>query len=191
MKIIASEVSSVDVWDEAVASLKNLEFRPEFIVEEVPAPARLAPKSIALALDVVDSEDNDIANGRFVVLHDPEGQETWDGNLRIVTFLRAPIETDVMNDEIFDDVAWSWLTDALGDCADGFHNLSGTVTRTVSKSYAGIEDRDSESDVELRASWTPNTTNLGEQLNSWLHFVEVCAGLLPIPHGVSVLNRNR
>lgn len=181
----------MNVWDEAVSTLKNLEFRSEFLIEEVPAPARLAPHSVALALDVVNADDEDLANGRFVVLHDPEGQDTWDGNLRIVTFVKAPIEPDVVTDDLFDDVAWSWLTDALNASSAGFHNLSGTVTRTVSKSYAGIEDRDSESDVELRASWTPNDVNLGVQLNAWLKFVEICAGLIPIPNGVSVLNRNR
>lgn len=181
----------MDTWEEVVTSLKSLDFRPEFLVEEVPAPARLAPKSIALGLDVVNADDEDLANGRFVVLHDPEGQETWDGNLRIVTFVRAPIESDVVNDELFDEVAWSWLMDALGESSAGFHNISGTVTRTVSKSFAGIEDRERESDVEVRASWTPNTTDIGHQLRAWLSFVEQCSGLLPLPPGVSAISRNR
>lgn len=191
MKIVATEVIPMNLWDEVVASLKNLEFRPEFLLEEVPAPARLAPNSLALALDVVNSDDEDLANGRFVVLHDPDGQETWNGNLRIVTFVRAPIETDVVTDELFDDVCWSWLMDALNDSKSGFHNISGTVTRTVSKSFAGIEDRNRDAEVEVRASWTPNNSDLGDQLSSWLNFVEQTAGLLPLPPGVSAINRNR
>ncbi|MEY4311852.1 MAG: hypothetical protein RLZZ571_622 [Actinomycetota bacterium] len=191
MKLVATEVKTMDTWDEVVASLKNLEFRPEFLLEEVPAPARLAPKSFALGLDVVGSNDEDLANGRFVVLHDPEGQETWNGTLRIVTFVSAPIETDVVTDELFDDVAWSWLMDALSSSVDGFHNISGTVTRTVSKSFAGIENREREADVEIRASWTPNTSNVGEQLKVWLDFVEQSAGLAPLPPGVSAISRNR
>ncbi len=191
MKLVATEVKTVDTWEEVVASLKNLEFRPEFLLEEVPAPARLAPKSFALGLDVVGSNDEDLANGRFVVLHDPEGQETWNGTLRIVTFVSAPIETDVVTDELFDDVAWSWLMDSLSSSLDGFHNISGTVTRTVSKSFAGIENREREADVEIRASWTPNTSNVGEQLKVWLDFIEQCAGLTPLPPGVSTISRNR
>jgi len=191
MKIVATEVPPVDIWEEVVASLKNLDLRSEFLIEEVPAPSRLAPKSIALALDVVDAEDKDLANGRFVVLHDPDGQETWDGKLRIVTFVKAPIESDVVTDELFSEVAWSWLMDALNENEHGFHNISGTVTRTISKSYAGIEDRTGESDVEVRASWTPKTTDIGSQLNAWFGFVEQCAGLVPLPSGVSTINRNR
>lgn len=191
MKIIATEADSMETWEEVVASIKKIELRPEFILEEVPAPARLAPHSFALSLDVVNSEDEDLASGRFVVLHDPAGQETWDGTVRIVTFVRAPIEADVASDEIFDEVAWSWIMDALTQESTGFHNISGTVTRTVSKSFAGIEDRERESDVEIRASWTPNSNDIGNQLSAWLVFVEQCSGLLPMPSGVSAINRNR
>ena len=191
MKIIATEADSMETWEEVVASIKKIELRPEFILEEVPAPARLAPHSFALSLDVVNSEDEDLASGRFVVLHDPAGQETWDGTVRIVTFVRAPIEADVASDEIFDEVAWSWIMDALTQESTGFHNISGTVTRTVTKSFAGIEDRERESDVEIRASWTPNSNDIGNQLSAWLVFVEQCSGLLPMPSGVSAINRNR
>jgi hypothetical protein len=191
VKIIATEADSMETWEEVVASIKNIELRSEFILEEVPAPARLAPHSFALSLDVVNSEDEDLASGRFVVLHDPAGQETWDGTVRIVTFVRAPIEADVASDEIFDEVAWSWIMDALTQESTGFHNISGTVTRTVSKSFAGIEDRERESDVEIRASWTPNSNDIGNQLSAWLVFVEQCSGLLPMPSGVSAINRNR
>jgi hypothetical protein len=191
VKIIATEADSMETWEEVVASIKKIELRPEFILEEVPAPARLAPHSFALSLDVVNSEDEDLASGRFVVLHDPAGQETWDGTVRIVTFVRAPIEADVASDEIFDEVAWSWIMDALTQESTGFHNISGTVTRTVSKSFAGIEDRERESDVEIRASWTPNSNDIGNQLSAWLVFVEQCSGLLPMPSGVSAINRNR
>lgn len=181
----------MDVWDEVVKSLSDLNLRPEFLIEEVPPPARLAPHSFALALDVVDAQDKDLASGRFVVLYDPAGQETWNGNIRIVTFVRAPIEDDVVTDDLFDDVAWSWLTDALRESEHGFHDISGTVTRTISKSYAGIQDRQATTDVEVRASWTPEGSDVGDQLNSWLRFVEQVAGLTPLPPGVSAITRNR
>ena len=180
----------MDTWDEVVASFKNISYRPEFLVEEVSAPARLAPKSLALSLDVVGLDDQDLASGRFVVLHDPDGQETWDGDLRIVTFVRAPIEKDVVTDDLFDEVAWSWLIEALNESVSGFHNISGTVTKTVSKSFAGIANRQSEADVEIRASWTPNSTNIGEQMKVWLNFVQQCSGLTPLPPGISAISRN-
>jgi hypothetical protein len=183
--------SNVDVWQVALDSLQSPTLRPEFSLEEVPAPQRLAPHSIALAVEAVDADDEELAVGRFIVLHDPDGQDTWDGEFRVVSFVRAPIESDVVTDDLFDEVAWSWLTDALTDAGAQFHNTSGTVTRTVSRSFAGLEDRSTETDLEIRASWSPDTEDLSLHLKAWLALVEKSSGLTPLPEGVTALSRKR
>jgi hypothetical protein len=183
--------SNMDVWQSALDSLQSPFLRPEFTLEEVPAPQRLAPSSIALAVEAVDSDDEELAVGRFIVLHDPEGQDTWDGTFRVVSFVRAPIESDVVTDDLFDEVAWSWLTDALTDAGAKFHNVSGTVTRTVSRSFAGLEDRSTETDLEIRASWSPDTEDLSQHIKAWLALVEKSSGLTPLPEGVTALSRKR
>jgi hypothetical protein len=183
--------SNVDVWQVALDSLQSPTLRPEFSLEEVPAPQRLAPHSIALAVEAVDGDDEELAVGRFIVLHDPEGQDTWDGEFRVVSFVRAPIESDVVTDDLFDEVAWSWLTDALTDAGAQFHNASGTVTRTVSRSFAGLEDRSTETDLEIRASWSPDTEDLSLHMKAWLALVEKSSGLTPLPEGVTALSRKR
>lgn len=180
-----------DTWSQIVASLTRVQTRAEVILEEVPAPARLAPHSLAIAADVVDAHDQDLANGRFVVLHDPDGQETWDGTIRIVTFVRASIEAELVTDEIFDEVAWSWLMTTLEQTGAKLHNISGTVTRTVSRSFAGLEDRKIDTEVELRASWTTDSPDLSAHFAAWTQLLELCAGLIPLPPGVSSLSRNR
>ncbi len=181
----------MDVWQVALDSLQSPALRPEFTLEEVPAPQRLAPHSIALAVEAVDAEDEELAVGRFIVLHDPAGQETWDGTFRIVSFVRAPMESDVVTDDLFDEVAWSWLTDALTDAGAKFHNASGTVTRTASRSFAGLEDRSTETDLEIRASWSPDTEDLSLHIQAWLALVEKSSGLTPLPEGVATLSRKR
>ena len=183
--------SNVDVWQVALDSLQSPTLRPEFSLEEVPAPQRLAPHSIALAVEAVDADDEELAVGRFIVLHDPEGQDTWDGEFRVVSFVRAPIESDVVTDDLFDEVAWSWLTDALTEAGAQFHNASGTVTRTVSRSFAGLEDRSTETDLEIRASWSPDTEDLSLHMKAWLALVEKSSGLTPLPEGVTALSRKR
>jgi len=183
--------SNVDVWQIALDSLQNPTLRTEFTLEEVPAPQRLAPHSIALAVEAVDSDDEELAVGRFIVLHDPEGQDTWDGTFRVVSFVRAPMESDVVTDDLFDEVAWSWLTDALTDAGALFHSSSGTVTRTVSRSFAGLEDRSTETDLEIRASWSPDSEDLSKHMQAWLALVEKCSGLTPLPEGVTALSRKR
>ena len=191
MNISRVGVSTMNEWEEALVSLKSPELRAEFNLEEVPAPSRLAPNSIALAVEAIDSDDEELAVGRFIVLNDPDGQETWDGNFRVVTFVRAPMESDVVTDGLFDEVAWSWLTDSLTEANAAFHNVSGTVTRTISRSFAGLEDRDADTDLEIRASWSPDSPDLTAHLNAWLALVEKSAGLMPLPAGVSALTRKR
>lgn len=183
--------SNMDVWQAALDSLQSPALRTEFTLEEVPAPQRLAPHSIALAVEAIDGDDEELAVGRFIVLHDPEGQDTWDGTFRVVSFVRAPIESDVVTDDLFDEVAWSWLTDALTDAGAQFHNASGTVTRTVSRSFAGLEDRSTETDLEIRASWSPDTEDLSMHMKAWLALVEKSSGLTPLPEGVTALSRKR
>ena len=191
MKSSGIGASNVDVWQGALDSLQSPFLRPEFTLEEVPAPQRLAPHSIALAVEAVDSDDEELAVGRFIVLHDPDGQDTWDGTFRVVSFVRAPIESDVVTDDLCDEVAWSWLTDALSDAGAQFHNASGTVTRTVSRSFAGLEDRSTETDLEIRASWSPDSEDLSHHIQAWLALVEKSSGLTPLPEGVTALSRKR
>jgi len=191
MKTSGVGAANLDVWQSALDSLQDPYLRPELTLEEVPAPQRLAPNSIALAVEAVDSDDEELAVGRFIVLHDPEGQDTWDGTFRVVSFVRAPIESDVVTDALFDEVAWSWLTDALADAGAQFHNASGTVTRTVSRSFAGLEDRSTETDLEIRASWSPDTEDLSQHMQAWLALVEKSSGLTPLPEGVTALSRKR
>lgn len=176
-------------WATAVDSLTLSGVRPELVLEEVPAPTRLAPYALALAVDAVSSTDEDLATGRFVVLHDPEGQPAWDGTFRIVTFVKAGMEPDVVTDDMFDEVAWAWLGDTLADC-DAI-NLSGTVTRTVSRAFAGLQDRTTQTELEIRASWTSQSAEIGNHLRAWLTLVEMCAGFAPLPEGVTAIARSR
>ncbi|CAM5246453.1 hypothetical protein SVIOM74S_05561 [Streptomyces violarus] len=47
-------------------------------VEPTSPPHRLAPHAYALEAAVVDGEE-DLADGRLVLLHDPAGQDAWQG----------------------------------------------------------------------------------------------------------------
>ena len=47
--------------------------RPELVIEDMPAPQRLAPYSAAISA-TVSRGDIDVAVGRLIVLYDPEGR---------------------------------------------------------------------------------------------------------------------
>ena len=76
------------LFDEAVAALQAMHWRPELVIEEIPAPQRIAPHAVAVAAEVV-SGGEDLGNGRLVLLHDPAGNPSWDGDFRCVTYARA------------------------------------------------------------------------------------------------------
>lgn len=174
--------------------------RPGLGLHEVPAPRRLAPWSAAVAAQVTRDGD-DVAGGRFVVLHDPDGQQGWDGTTRVVAYVQAQVEAEMAADPALADAGWSWLLDALEAHAAERTSLGGTVTRTVSTRFGQLapDDADDQADdhaddpdsadaeevseVELRASWTlvpgAGGLDLGAHLLAFCDVLCATAGLPP------------
>lgn len=170
-------------FDEALRSLKHAKVRNDIALVETAAPSRIAPYAVAINGEVlgVDME----CSGRFVVLHDPDGQPEWDGTFRVIALVKAAVEAEVGGDDMWADVAWSWLDDAMADVPH--HGRGGTVTKVVSQSFGDLADRPSDVNVELRVSWTPHGTNLEPHIVAWANLLASCAGVPPLPDGVSLL----
>lgn len=175
-------------FSSALASLRAVRYRPELCVEESPAPQRLAPHAVALTAEFVE-DDEELASGRFVVLHNPEGVEAWEGTFRVVTFVKAVLEPDLAADPLLTGVAWAWLQEALEACDAPATALGGTVTRVMSEAFGSLGERDVTGQVEVRASWTPAgpPDDLGCHADAWATLLAQAAGLLPLPRGVAVL----
>ncbi|RBY86737.1 DUF3000 domain-containing protein [Blastococcus sp. TBT05-19] len=165
----------------ALESLAAVRARPEIELEPIPAPQRLAPFAHAIGANVADPDDpdDDIASARFIVLFDPEGHESWHGTMRCVGYLSAETDEELVDDAMFSEVAWSWLTDALGEAGAGHHAVGGTVTRTASTRFGDLAGPEHSVDVEMRASWTAEDTDLGRHLQAWLDVLGNAAGLPP------------
>jgi len=69
-----------ELFREAVAALQSVRPRREVLLEPMRAPQRLAPWSYAVSCEVAGPADV-LASGRLVLLHDPDGQDGWDGVL--------------------------------------------------------------------------------------------------------------
>ena len=179
-------------FDRFVSYAKSIAPRNEILIEEVPAPAKLAPFAYALSADVALSDEDDIATGRFVLLHDPNGQEAWDGTFRCVTFVRSALEDEFQSDPLMPEVGWSWFSESLRDVGANAHAQSGTVTRVSSASFGQLSVNEDSSEIEIRASWTPDDGNeLERHLDAWIALLATAAGLTPIPEGVSSLPKRR
>lgn len=185
-------------FDRALRDLHAARLRPELRLTEVPAPTRIAPHAVAMTVDVLetagDRDDEDaeeLATGRFVLLHDPAAPEPWGGTWRVVTFARAELEAELASDPMLGEVGWSWLTDALAAHDLEVDHEAGTVTRVVSESFADLADRDPSVEMEIRASWTPQDGAVGAHLQAWTDMLCTIGGLPPLPEGVVALPGRR
>lgn len=173
----------------AVERLRAVRLRTEVVLDEVPAPQRIAPNAIALSADVL-SDDEELATGRFVLLYDPAGQDAWEGTFRAVTFVRAALESDLGADPLVGQIGWTWLQEALESFDASYVAAGCTVTRVVSESFGALSDRPPTVELEVRASWTP-TGDVGAHLQAWAGLLCTVGGLPPLPQGVAALPRRR
>jgi Protein of unknown function (DUF3000) len=176
----------------ALAALRAAAPRPEIVLDETPAPQRLAPHAVALTADVtIPGDDEELATGRFVLLHDPVGHEAWAGTFRVVTYVRADLEPEMAIDPLLAGVGWAWLTEALDGHDATFTAASGTVTRVSSESFGAIAEDTTSAQIEIRASWTPLDERFDHHLLAWCDLLCTTAGLPPVAPGVLSLPRRR
>jgi hypothetical protein len=184
---------------EAVESMHAARLRPEVFCEEMPAPQRIAPYAAALSADVT-VDDTDLGTGRIILLHDPAGNDAWDGTYRFVAYARAEIDLELITDPLLAAVGWSWLTEALDAHGASYLAASGTVTRVATDSFGGMADEGGSAQIEVRASWTPclpttaepgTTLDIGAHVEAWGELLCTAAGLPPVPEGVTAMPSRR
>lgn len=169
----------------AVARLDVARVRSEVELGPLPAPARLAPWSHALAATLYPAgSDEETASGRMILLFDPDGVDAWGGSLRVVVFATCELDTEIAVDPLLPEVAWSWLTESLDASGAGYSALGGTVTATSSTRFGDIAGPQRADDLEVRASWTADErTDL--HLQAFAGFLCAAAGLPP--EGVTLI----
>ena len=175
------------LFQAAVAAMNAVEVRPEIELGPIRPPQRLAPFSYALGAEVrhpdtaiVPERSEGDAFGRLILLHDPDGAEAWDGTMRLVAYIQADLDSTEAVDPLLPEVAWSWLVDALDARPGQATALGGTVTATTSVRYGDISGPPRAHQLELRASWTATTPELGIHVQAFCEVLEHAAGLPPV-----------
>lgn len=160
------------------------------VLRTIPAPKRMAPWATAVSAEL-SRGDEYVASGRFVVLHDPEGQDGWDGDTRVVALVEAQVDAEMAADPMLALVGWSWLMEALEQRCAPYAAAGGTVTRTTSARFGELAEPGDTSEIEIRASWTAlpgaDGLDLGRHLSAWCDLLCATAGLPP--PGVAALPR--
>lgn len=187
-----------NAFERLVDLLRTFTPRAEVALIEVPAPQKLATFAFAFSADVsyglLADEEDEVANGRFVLLHEPGGQATWDGEFRCVTFVSADVDPVMQQDPLLPEIGWSWFLESLERNQCVFNAPSGTVTRVSSASFGKLSPRNDDAEIEIRASWTPIITEpqeLIKHIESWCNLISEVAGLPPVPEGVSAISSAR
>lgn len=181
------------LFDLAVEAMLAMRWRPELSVDQIPAPQKIAPFAVAISAEIA-SAGEDLGTGRLVLLHDPDGSASWDGDFRCVSFSRAEVDPEMVIDPLLTEVGWSWLLESLDRNGATYRAPSGTVTSVASRSFGGIAEDPARAEVEIRASWTPDIATAEDvtaHLLAWSELLCLTAGLPPLPDGVVPINSPR
>jgi hypothetical protein len=171
---------------------------PEITIEHIKPPRRIAPFAAAITADVVSSDGNntDLGSGKFILLHDPAGKESWDGDFRCVTFAQADISFDMVHDPSLPQVGWAWFLDALRSHSANFAEPNGTVSVLSSTTFAErATGHNSVGELEIRASWTPqfdpddDVYSLTHHLAAWQDLLRMMTDIAPVPEEFEFLSR--
>jgi len=164
------------------AQVRQFVWRDGIRVVEVGSPQKVAPYSLAIEAEV-PRRGRDIASGRLIVLHDPAGNDGWQGEYRCVSYAEADVDTAMATDPLLVDVGWAWLTDALRRAGCSCTAESGTVTTINGRSFGGLADQPDRAEIEIRCSWTPlfdGPPDLRPHLEAWQDLLCLVAGLPPV-----------
>ncbi len=183
-------VASVNItpleFSRVLSELHAMRWRSGLVVEEIGSPQRIAPHSIAISAELTQGDD-ELASGRLILLHDPAGNDAWEGTYRIVSYARADVDLDMVADPLLPDVAWSWMNDALETHGASNRHLAGTVTASYGKAYGDMEGTEDRAEVELRSSWTPTLGRndpLVGHLRAWQDLLGLIGGSPVLPDGM-------
>lgn len=170
----------------AIEAMHRAVVHPAIEVGPIRPPQRLAPFSYAIGAEVQHPSGEDVSEqsdgdafGRLILLYDPDGDEAWNGTMRLVAYIQADVDESLASDPLLPEVGWSWLVDALESRSEPLTALGGTVTSTSSVRYGDIAGPPKAHQLELRASWTAGSVELASHVEAFCEVLAYAAGLPP------------
>lgn len=176
---------------QGLMSLRTAARQIPLTLKEIPGPSRAAAFAVALSGSLPDpvDPDNEIADGNFVVLYDLD-DDGGPGRFKVIVMVRAELDAEMSIDPMLPDVAWTWLEESLDRCTQYASELGGAVTRTITTNHGRSRAHEGSVELELRASWTASTSDLGEHLHAWAQTLHNCAGQPLLLDGITTLHRH-
>lgn len=162
----------------AALGLTELMLRSELETEQIPAPKEIAPFALAFSAQVPNPADTPMNRGvgRLVFLHNPDEFDTWGSNMRVIAYGKSPLESDVAMQEDAANYWWEWLIRALDYRGAKYSHEAGTITRMTSTGMGSLTTDRENTEIEIRASWSPTEDDLGAHLGAWQDLISGMAG---------------
>jgi hypothetical protein len=185
---VTTPVSAAEpaVFRAAIDAMHKATVHPDIEVGPIRPPQRLAPFSYAIGAEVRHPESDIVAEqsdgdafGRLILLYDPDGDEAWNGTMRLVAYIQADVDASLASDPLLPEVAWSWLVEAFQTRDEPLTALGGTITSTSSVRFGDIAGPARAHQLELRASWTALTGELAVHVEAFGEVLAYAAGLPP------------
>ncbi len=185
---MVTDSSTPRYFADLVDSVSSLTWPDGLDVRAIDAPTGLAPNALAFAADVTAGPGmHDRGTGRLIFLDDPSEPSGWGGRTRAIIFAQSPIEPLMGGHDELSHVAWSWLTESLAEAGASYDHPAATVTRVVSVGFGDLSAQGRGSQIEVRASWSPTSSDARPHAEAWARFVLHLAGFEILPEGVSAM----
>lgn len=162
----------------ALESIRECKLSKKLKFEEIPGPAKMAPYTAAIAAETVaqDLGGRPMGTGRLVILYDPEQPAGWPTPWRCVALVSADTDPELAEDPCIGQVAWSWLSEALEDNRCQYAGLLGSVTTEMTATFGGLKLSSSLAHLQIQASWSPYSEDMGPHLLAWSDTLLLAAG---------------
>lgn len=152
--------------------------RPELSTHQIASPNGIAPAAVAYSADVPDNTEaaSNRGVGRIVFLHDPAQFETWGSKMRVIAYVKSPLEAEMELEEDSASYYWDILKRALEKHGAISTHEAGTITKMSSTGMGALATEQRKTEIELRASWSPLDTSLAPHFAAWQDLVAAMAG---------------
>lgn len=152
--------------------------RSELSTHQIASPKDIAPAAIAFSSEVTDTTEaaNHRGVGRIVFLHDSAQTETWGSRMRVIAYVKSPLETEMEMEEDSASYFWDILNRALAKHNAKATHEAGTITKMSSTGMGALATEQRKTEIELRASWSPLGADLSPHFAAWQDLIAAMAG---------------
>lgn len=162
----------------AIQDLAAAYTRTELATHQIASPNGIAPAAIAFAAEVPDTTEtaSNRGVGRIVFLHDPSQLETWGSRMRVIAYVKSPLEAEMELEEDSANYYWDILKRSLSKHGAVSTHDAGTITKMSSTGMGALATERRKTEIEIRASWSPLGTTLAPHFAAWQDLVAAMAG---------------